>query len=178
MQQYTRQQRDQSMAQQEACGMTSVAIRSQERAKARAAEFRHRERDEEKARAMLQEEQHVRQQELAEVAQMERQRKRHWRADMAKVPERARGATPLRSDLSSRASSHPPLTRPAARQSVDHFSGRRRPAPVNVAKVSAPSQVLNLRRSPRHTAPPVPVRAAMKEKAEKMEKAQTEKAGL
>lgn len=131
MQQYTRQQRDQSMAEQEARRKRieeeaqvaderiMQAIRSQERAKARAAEFRHRERSEEKARAILQEEQHVRQQELAEVAQLERQRKRQWRAELARGP-----ATPLRSDMSSRASSHPPLARPAPRQSVDHFGGR------------------------------------------------------
>lgn len=131
MQQYTRQQRDQSMAEQEARRKRiedeaqvaderiMQAIRSQERAKARAAEFRHRERSEEKARALLQEEQHVRQQELAEVAQLERQRKRQWRAELARGP-----ATPLRSDMSSRASSHPPLARPAPRQSVDHFGGR------------------------------------------------------
>eukprot|EP00435_Cladocopium_sp_Y103_P006022 s1018_g1.t3 len=130
MQQYTRQQRDQSIAEQEARRKRieeeaqvaderiMQAIRSQERAKARAAEFRHRERSEEKARAILQEEQHVRQQELAEVAQLERQRKRQWRAELARGP-----ATPLRSDMSSRASSHPPLARPAPRQSVDHFGG-------------------------------------------------------
>jgi len=122
VQQYTRQQRDQSMAQEEARrkrmeeeaqvaeDKIMQAIRSQERAKARATEFKHRERSVEKAKAMLQGEQEVRQQELAEVAQLERQRKRHWRAELARRP-----ATPLRSDISSRASSHPPLTRPAPR---------------------------------------------------------------
>jgi len=130
VQQYTRQQRDQSMAQEEARrkrmeeeaqvaeDKIMQAIRSQERAKARAAEFKHRERSVEKAKAMLQGEQEVRQQELAEVAQLERQRKRHWRAELARRP-----ATPLRSDVSSRASSHPPLTRPAPRP-ADLCGGR------------------------------------------------------
>ncbi|CAK8990858.1 Reticulocyte-binding protein 2 homolog a [Durusdinium trenchii] len=131
MQQYTRQQRDQWMAQEEARrrkmeeeaqaadDKIMQAIQSQERAKARAAEFKHREKSVEKARAMLEEEQQIRQQELAEVAHMERQRKRHWRAELA------RGATPLRSEVSSsRASSHPPLRPAPVRPVYESFGGR------------------------------------------------------
>lgn len=40
---------------------------------------------------------------------------------------------------------------------------------------SASPKVLTLRRSPRHTAPPAPVRSGQKEKIEKMEKAHTDK---
>ena len=66
----------------------------------------------------------------------------------------------------------------------------RRVAPINLPKFpetprqvkngnkvpSASPKVASVRRSPRHTAPPAPVRMGLKEKVEKVEKVQTEKA--
>ncbi|CAE7728281.1 unnamed protein product [Symbiodinium pilosum] len=78
------------------------ALQSQHRAKLRAAEFRHKAKSQEQARVLLHEEEIEREQERAEAALMERQRKRRWRADLGSKS----GMTP---PSASRASSQPPL---------------------------------------------------------------------
>ncbi|CAE7871984.1 Reticulocyte-binding protein 2-like a [Symbiodinium microadriaticum] len=117
MHQHLREQKEQENAAEEARqrriedaaraeeGKIRQALQSQHRAQLRAAQFKHKARSEEQARILLHEEEMERQQEHAESALMERQRKRRWRANLG-----SKSLTPQsNASRASRASSQPPL---------------------------------------------------------------------
>eukprot|EP00439_Symbiodinium_sp_Y106_P041664 s4275_g5.t1 len=130
MHQHLREQKEQENAAEEARqrrmedaaraeeGKIRQALQSQHRAQLRAAEFKHKARSEEQARMLLHEEEMERQQEHAESALMERQRKRRWRANLG-----SKSLTPQSQSTASRASSQPPLRPLQSQDSPAHAQG-------------------------------------------------------
>eukprot|EP00931_Biecheleriopsis_adriatica_P117754 TRINITY_DN9323_c0_g1_i2.p1 TRINITY_DN9323_c0_g1~~TRINITY_DN9323_c0_g1_i2.p1 ORF type:complete len:875 (-),score=235.34 TRINITY_DN9323_c0_g1_i2:73-2619(-) len=121
MQQYTQEQRERALLEEEAqrrrCLEEAQAAEekhqqaqlSQQRARARAAEFRQRQRLEDEEKARLEEEQMAREQARSEAALQERQRKRQWRHGLdGAAAEAPLAASPTETHAPARVSSMPP----------------------------------------------------------------------